>query len=153
MPCRGCAAGSRFCGAGWRISTTAPGATLARGGSSDAIAERLLDITAGVIKLLPTLGDQPGARAIVRQLERCGPSAGANYEEARGAESSADFVYKVRIALKELHEARYWLKLVLRAGLVAALATLAPLIDETSQLIAILTASASTAKGRSARRG
>lgn len=118
----------------------------------DDIAERLLDIAAGVIKLLPALGDQPGARSVVKQLERCGPSAGANYEEARGAESSADFVHKVRIALKELRETRYWLKLVLRAGLVARSDTLPPLIDETSQLIAILTASASTAKSRIARR-
>jgi len=75
-----------------------------------------------------------------------------NYEEARGAESSADFVHKVRIALKELRETRYWLKLVLRAGLVTRSDTLPPLIDETSQLIAILTASASTAKSRIARR-
>ena len=118
----------------------------------DDIAERLLDIAAGVIKLLPALGDLPGARSVVKQLERCGPSAGANYEEARGAESSADFVHKVRIALKELRETRYWLKLVLRAGLVTRSDTLPPLIDETSQLIAILTASASTAKSRIARR-
>jgi four helix bundle protein len=118
----------------------------------DDIAERLLDIAAGVIKLLPALGDLPGARSVVKQLERCGPSAGANYDEARGAESSADFVHKVRIALKELRETRYWLKLVLRAGLVTRSDTLPPLIDETSQLIAILTASASTAKSRIARR-
>ena len=87
---------------------------------------------------------------MVKQLERCGPSAGANYEEARGAESSAEFVHKVRIALKELRETRYWLKLILRAQLVARPDTLAPLIDEASLLVAILTASASTAKGRSA---
>lgn len=118
----------------------------------DDIAERLLDIAAGVIQLLPVLGDQPGARSVVRQLERCGPSAGANYEEARGAESSADFVHKVRIALKELRETRYWLKLTLRAGLVHRPDALASLINETSQLIAILTASASTAKGRMDRR-
>jgi four helix bundle protein len=119
----------------------------------DDIAERLLDIAAGVIKLLPALGEKPGARSVVKQLERCGPSAGPGYEEARGAESGADFVHKVRIALKELRETRYWLKLILRAQLVARPDTLAPLIDEASQLIAILTASASTAKGRSARCG
>ncbi|PKN31217.1 MAG: hypothetical protein CVU63_25085 [Deltaproteobacteria bacterium HGW-Deltaproteobacteria-20] len=36
---------------------------------------------------------------------------GSNYEEARGAESPADFVHKTRIALKEVRETRYWLRL------------------------------------------
>ena len=77
----------------------------------DDIAERLLDIAAAVIWLLPVLGDKPGGKNLVNQLERCGPGGGANYEEARGAESPADFVHKVRIALKEVRETRYWLRL------------------------------------------
>jgi hypothetical protein len=60
----------------------------------DDIAERLLDLAAGVIKLLPVLAKQAGAASLVRQLERCAPAGGANYEEARGAESPADFVHK-----------------------------------------------------------
>ena len=55
------------------------------------------------------------------QLERSGPGAGANYEEARGAESPADFVHKVRVALKELRETRYWLRLARRQAQVAAI--------------------------------
>jgi four helix bundle protein len=68
--------------------------------------------------LLDPLSQRPGARNLVKQLERCGPSGGANYEEARGAESPADFVHKVTIALKEVRETRYWLRLVLQAGLL-----------------------------------
>jgi hypothetical protein len=41
-------------------------------------------------------------------------AASFNYEEARGAESRADFVHKVRIATKELREAHYWLRVVQR---------------------------------------
>jgi four helix bundle protein len=106
------------------------------------------DIAAAVVKLLPTLADQPGARTIVRQLERCGPAGGSNYEEARGAESPGDFVHKVRIALKEVRETRYWLKLALRAELTAEPIRLGPLIQEAEELIAILTASANTARRR-----
>ena len=68
----------------------------------DDIAERLLDLGAAVIKLLPQLAKKPGGKAVVKQLERCGRADGANYEEARGAESPADFVHKTRIALKEV---------------------------------------------------
>jgi four helix bundle protein len=114
----------------------------------DDIAERLLGLAAGVVKLLASLSTQRGAASLVKQLERCGPAGGANYEEARGAESPADFVHKVRIALKEVRETRYWLKLVVRAGLVNSPDAIAPLIDEADQLVAILTASANTARRR-----
>jgi four helix bundle protein len=114
----------------------------------DDIAERLLGLAAAVVKLLPTLAAEPGARSIVKQLERCGPAGGSNYEEARGAESPGDFVHKVRIALKEVRETRYWLKLALRAELTAAPTRLGPLIQEAEELIAILTASANTARRR-----
>ena len=114
----------------------------------DDIAERLLDLAASVVRLLPSLGKQPGAAGLVKQLERCAPAGGANYEEARGAESPADFVHKVRIALKEVRETRYWLKLTVRARLVDSPDAMAPLIDEADQLVAILTASANTARRR-----
>jgi len=74
-----------------------------------------------------------------------GTSPGANYEEARGAESRADFVHKVRIATKELMESRYWLRLALRSQLVPERPA-TNLIAESSELIAILTTSAKTAK-------
>ncbi len=118
----------------------------------DDIAERLLDIAAAVIWLLPVLGDKPAGKNLVNQLERCGPGGGANYEEARGAESPADFVHKVRIALKEVRETRYWLRLILRAKLVDRPHELRPLVDECGELIAILTASARTARRRAATR-
>ena len=80
--------------------------------------------------------------------ERCGPAGGSNYEEARGAESPADFVHKTRIALKEVRETRYWLRLAARAELLERTQHLATLIDEADQLVAILTASANTARQR-----
>jgi four helix bundle protein len=44
------------------------------------------------------------AKHVARQLWRAVTSGGANYEEARGAESRADFVHKVRLATKERQE-------------------------------------------------
>lgn len=114
----------------------------------DDIAERLLGLGAAVVKLLDALSQRPGAKNLVKQLERCGPAGGANYEEARGAESPADFIHKVRIALKEVRETRYWLRLVLQAELLEDAHHLMALIEEAGELIAILTASANTARRR-----
>ena len=118
---------------------------------ADDIAERLLDLGAAVIKLLPALGGRPGGKTIVKQLERCGPAGGSNYEEARGAQSPADFTHKTRIALKEVRETRYWLRLAARAELLDRTHHLALLIDKPDQLVAILTASANTARQRAGR--
>jgi four helix bundle protein len=126
--------------------------TIRESRKGDDIADRLLALAAAVIRLLPLLLERPAARSIVKQLERCGPAGGANYEEARGAESPADFVHKVRIALKEVRETRYWLKLVFRAELLDSPDSLTRLINEATELIAILTASANTARQRSEHR-
>ncbi len=48
---------------------------------------------------------------IAKQLLKSGTSIGANIHEAQNAESRADFIHKVKIALKELEETKYWLVL------------------------------------------
>ena len=45
------------------------------------------------------------------QILRSGCSIGANVREAQGAESKADFIHKMKIALKEAEESEYWLEL------------------------------------------
>lgn len=46
------------------------------------------------------------------QLIRSGTSIGANIREAQRAESKKDFKHKLRIALKEADESKYWLELI-----------------------------------------
>lgn len=43
------------------------------------------------------------------QILRSGTSIGANIKEAQNAESRADFIHKLKIALKEADELEYWL--------------------------------------------
>lgn len=109
------------------------------------IAERLLLFAVRVLRLVRTLRSDAVGRHVARQLLRSATGGGSNYEEARSAESRADFVHKVSIAAKELRESQYWLHLISRAGL-ASRGALAPLITEAGELLAILTASANTAK-------
>lgn len=47
-----------------------------------------------------------------RQLLRSGTAIGALVREADQAESRADFIHKMAVALKEAHEATYWLELL-----------------------------------------
>ncbi|MEQ8219515.1 MAG: four helix bundle protein [Arenibacter sp.] len=52
---------------------------------------------------------------IATQLLKAGTSIGANIHEAQNAESRADFIHKMKIAVKELEETKYWLVLCERS--------------------------------------
>ena len=51
---------------------------------------------------------------MANQVKKSGTSIGANVAEAQKAQSTADFVAKMKIALKEANETEYWLKLLHR---------------------------------------
>ena len=55
-----------------------------------------------------------GCSVYVNQLLRCSSSIGANIHEARYAQSRADFISKLEIALKECSETEYWMELLFR---------------------------------------
>ncbi len=76
---------------------------------SDELADRLLVFAVRILRLCEALQGNYSANHIGKQLIRSGTSIGANYEEARGAESKADFVHKVNISVKEARETLYWL--------------------------------------------
>jgi four helix bundle protein len=111
----------------------------------DDIAARMLDAVEVVRRLLPALQRDAASKHVAKQLWRAATGGGANYEEARSAESTADFLHKLRVATKELREAHYWLRVVQRSDWVRA-GSLDRLVDEFDQLVAILVASARTAK-------
>lgn len=111
------------------------------------LAERLLDFATGSVKLWARAGRTMPGRYIAGQLLRAASSAGANYEEACGAESRADFTHKLQIALKELREARYWLRLMGRSQL-APDDQLSSLADEAGILARMVGKSVVTAKSR-----
>ena len=112
------------------------------------IATRLRHFGAAVIRLCRS-ADDASARHVARQLVRAATGGGANYEEARGAESRADFIHKVGVANKEVREALYWLRLSQDAALFVG-DDLDALIREADELVAILTSSINTARQREA---
>ena len=108
--------------------------------------ERLLVYGATIIKLVESLPSAIAGRRIGDQLLRSGTSVGANFEEAQGAESKNDFAHKLQIALKELRESNYWLRLLAKTGMLPQ-DSLTVVIDESAQLKAILSKSIATVKG------
>lgn len=112
------------------------------------IAERLLLLAATIVRLARKLPRDVGGRHVASQLIRSGTSAGANYEEGRAAESRADFIHKLRVAAKELRETIFWLGLVQRSEFLPSSAAepLIALTSEANELVAILMASARTAR-------
>lgn len=112
------------------------------------LSPRLIAFSARLIRLLDHLPNTKAAREIEGQMLRSGMGVGSNYNEARGADSRADFCYKLQIALKEMRETHYWLSVVAKAELVADARYLAPLLDEATQLRAILGKCVATARGK-----
>lgn len=110
------------------------------------LSERLVLFAARVIRFVEALPEKATAKKVSDQLLRSAMSVGANYEEARGAESRADFIHKLHIALKEMRETRYWLCHTVAAGL-ATEEMGNNLLDEAIQLRAILAKSVATSRG------
>ena len=115
--------------------------------TGDEIAERLIEFAVRIIKIVVKLQKSFVGRHIAGQLLKSGTSPGANYEEARGAESRADFIHKMGIVLKELKESRFWLILIHRAKILAT-QEVEGAIDECEQLCAIIAQSIITAKSK-----
>ena len=115
----------------------------------DDIADRLLTFAAEVLLVVSEFPSDQAGKHVARQVTRSGTAGGANYEEARGAESRADFAHKVSVAAKEVRESVYWLRLAERVGLSRS-PRLSTLIREGKELSAILESSANTARARQA---
>ena len=114
------------------------------------LKERLVDYAVRIIRLTEALPNTKAGNHLAGQILRSGTSPAPNYGEAVAAESQADFIHKLKVALKELRETEIWLKIIAKAKLVSSAKQLAPLLTETDELSAILFTSIQTAKQRKA---
>lgn len=70
------------------------------------------------LNIIELCKDYKGIVIISNQLLRSGTSIGANIHEANYAQGKADFVSKLKIALKECYESEYWLELLFKSGYI-----------------------------------
>jgi four helix bundle protein len=114
---------------------------------SDLLEQRLIEFAANIIEFAAELPRNPAGRHIAQQILRSGTAAAANYAEARGAESRADFIHKLGIVQKELNETSVWLRIVVKINR-EKLDTIVAILQENIELARIITASIRTAKAR-----
>lgn len=114
---------------------------------ADELEERLIDFAVRIISLSASLPRSVAGKHVGSQIMRSGTSPAPNYGEARGAESHADFVHKLRIVLKELNETSIWLRTIERSQMLKK-DSIAQLIQENKELCRIFTASLKTARSR-----
>jgi len=80
-----------------------------------------------------------------KQILRCGTAIGALIAESRRAESTADFIHKLNIALKEADETHYWISLLYDTEFIDEKMSTS-MSRDVKQLIAMLVASIKTSK-------
>jgi four helix bundle protein len=112
---------------------------------ADALQQRLVSFAVKIVELTGHLPKTSAGRHVSNQILRSGTSPAPNYSEARSAESRADFVHKLRIAVKELSETSIRLLIILEARM-APVAHVEELVKEDHELSCILGASIRTAR-------
>ena len=126
------------------------------------ICERTFQFSVRIVNLCHFLNEtQATTKILSKQLIRSGTSIGANVEESRAAQSTADFIHKLSIALKEAFgrsafwgnlkitpsETRYWIRLLIATKLIPENRLLS-LLEEINELMNILASMIIKAKGK-----
>jgi len=100
-----------------------------------------------ILRFLDCLPHTPAARIVHWQLGRCGTSVGANYRRACLAQSTKDFVAKLKTVEEEADEAEFWLDLIAEIGLGDS-SEIGRLRRESQEIRAMTTASIKTSRAR-----
>ena len=82
---------------------------------AQSLMDKSLAFAVRIARLAQFLCDEKKEFVLSRQIVRSGTSIGANVREAQFAQSDADFVSKLSIALKEGTETQYWLEVLAKA--------------------------------------
>ena len=105
----------------------------------NVIMRKSLAFSVRIINLHKYLTRKKNEYIISRQICKSGTSIGANVAEAQRAQSTADFVAKLKIALKEANETQYWLQLLYKTNYLTD-KEFASLHNDLLEILKILTA-------------
>ena len=98
-----------------------------------------------IIRLTRHLQENLKEFVISNQIKKSGTSIGANVRESRNAQSRADFINKLQIALKESDETEYWLELLFETEYINQ-EVFDSLMTDNKELTALLTSIINSAK-------
>jgi len=99
--------------------------------------ERTMNYAISVRQYVKSLNKSQYNQDDMIQLIRSSGSVGANYIEANECLSKKDFIYRIKICLKEAKESRYWLKVIRKSNNIYQNEETNILIEESTQIIRI----------------
>jgi len=118
------------------------------------LEDRLVGFAVKISTLVESLPTTISARNIAGQLIRSGTAPALNYGEAKSAESSNDFIHKMKISLKELRESYIALKILSQISTLEQANLITFCLVECNELISIFVKSIQTAeRNRKMRKG
>ena len=112
-------------------------------GEDSPLSKQSLQLAITIVEYYKWLTECRKEFVMSKQILRSGTSIGANVHEANYAASRADFVNKLRIALKETAETEYWFKILSETGCFDS--QYQPAIDLLVSVKRLLVASINTA--------
>ena len=107
--------------------------------AESVIHTKSLAFAVKIVKFCKYLSDEKKEYVLSKQLLRSGTSIGANVRESKNAQSDADFVSKLNIALKEADETQYWLEVLHLAEIITD-KEFEEISNDIKEILAILTA-------------
>ena len=114
---------------------------------NNILAEKSIEFAIRIVKCYKYLTEKKNEHIMSKQILRSGTSIGANIHEGTQAQSPADFVSKMSIALKEATETSYWLIILSRTDYLEKTAC-DSLKSELDEIIRILISSIKTKRQR-----
>ena len=109
------------------------------------VKTKSFDFAVRIVNLYKHLTADKKEFVLSKQLLRSGTSIGANVSESGNAQSKADFISKMNIALKEANETQYWLQLLHSTDYLSD-KEFTSINEDATELVAILTSICKTAK-------
>jgi four helix bundle protein len=82
----------------------------------NVVRDKSFQFALRIVKLYRYLKDEKKEYVLSKQILRSGTAIGALIRESQHAESKADFIHKLAIALKEANETDYWIELLYQSG-------------------------------------
>lgn len=116
----------------------------------DPLSQKSFSFGLRIIKLYLYLKTEHKEFVLSKQILRSGTSIGAMIQESHFAQSKADFINKLSVALKEANETRYWLYLLAESNFIQP-HMLKSILPDIEDLIKILVSSTKTAKQNNAK--
>lgn len=113
--------------------------------SDNVVVDKSKAFAIRIVKMYRYLREEKREFVLSKQVLRSGTSIGANVKEAIRGQSTADFIAKMNIALKEARETEYWLELLKETNYLSE-EMCDSILSDCVELIKLLTAIVKTAK-------